>query len=440
MTQPDNEEKKLTVVVQEGKRWKRTLEIEVPKEMVDEEFEAVYEKYKNLSKIPGFREGKAPMHLVKLRYQKEIEEEILESLVPKAYEDAIKENNLSPISLPLVKEIQFKEGTPLKFKAEIEIKPEVEIKNYTGLEVVKRVKQITDKDIEQSLDYLRGDFAELHPVQRKAKSNDRLIVDMTKHQDGKEDKLKNQELFLDPHNMIKEFQVALVNAEAGEKKEFEVDYPSTFHNKKLAGKKVRYQITIKEIKEKVLPEVNDNFAKTVGGYNTIAELKSKIREGLVKKAQRDGEAEAKNELTNQVIKRNPFEVPETLLNFYMDSLIQDLKRKYQKVDEEKTKEKYRDIAIGHIRWDLLFHQIAEKENIQVTKEDMETWLEDFARDYKMKAEEARKLLENPSQIKKIKEDLLEKKVLEFLLKNAKIKEETFLTQETEEKKSDDQIK
>ncbi|MCK4224732.1 MAG: trigger factor [candidate division Zixibacteria bacterium] len=439
MSQSDNDEKKLNVDVQEGKGWKRTLEIEVPKETVDEEFEAAYQKYRNLAKIPGFRKGKAPMHTVKLRYQKEIEEEVLESLVPKAYEDAVKETSLSPICLPEVKDIQFKEETPLKFKAEIEIKPEVEVKNYTGLEVAKRVKQITDKDVEQSLNYLREDFAELHPVQREAKLYDHLIVDMTKYQDGKEDRLKNQELFLDPHNMIKEFQEALVNAKAGEKKEFEVDYSPTFHNKKLAGKKVGYQITIRDVKEKVLPEVNDNFAKTVGGYNTIVELKVKVREGLVKRAQRDAEGEVKNELINQVIKRNPFEVPDTLFNYYIDSLIKDLKTKYKKVNEKKIREEYRDIAIGHIRWDLLFHQIVEKENIQVTQEEIDAWVEDFAQNYKMKTEEARKLSENPSQLKRIKEDLLEKKTLNFLLQNAKIKEETFFPQKTEEENSGNQI-
>ena len=262
MTQSDKEEKKLTVAVQEGKGWKRTLEIEVPKETVDEEFEAAYQKYKNLAKIPGFRQGKAPMHLVKLRYQKEIEEEVLESLVPKAYEDAVKETDLSPICLPEVKEIQFKEGTPLKFKAEIEIKPEVEVKDYNGLEVVKKVKQITDEDIEQSLNYLREDFAELHPVQREAKLYDHLAVDLIKYQEGKEDRLKNHELFLDPHNMIKEFQEALIKAKAGDKKEFEVNYLPSFHNKKLAGKKVRYEITVKEVKEKILPKPDDNFAKS----------------------------------------------------------------------------------------------------------------------------------------------------------------------------------
>ncbi len=440
MTQSDKEEKKLNVDVQQGKGWKRILEIEVPKETVDKEFEAAYQKYKNLAKIPGFRKGKTPMHLVKLRFKEEIEKEVLESLVPKAYEDAVKKTDLSPICLPEVKEIQFKEETPLKFKAEIEIKPEVEVKDYIGLEVVKKVKQITDKDVEQSLNYLREDFAELHPVQRETKLYDHLVVDLTKYQEGKEDRLKNHELFLDPHNMIKEFQEALLNAKAGDKKEFEVNYLPSFHNKKLAGKKVRYEITIKEVKEKVLPEIDDNFAKTVGGYQTITQLKSGIREGLVKRAQRDAEAEVKNELINQLIKKNAFEVPETLLNFYMDSLIQDFKRKYQKVDEKKIREEYRDIATGHIRWDLLFHQIVEKENVQVTQEEMEAWVEAFARDHKMKAEEAKKLLENPSQIKRIKEDLLEKKVLDFLLKNAKIEEEALLSKKTEEENLNDQTK
>jgi trigger factor len=440
LTESNNEEKKLSVEVQEGKAWKRTLEIEVSKETVDEEFEAACQKYRSEAKIPGFRKGKAPMDMVKRRFKEAIKREVLETLVPKAYEDAVSEVDLSPISLPEVTQIQFKEGTALKFKAEIEVKPEVEVKDYTGLEVVKGVVEITDRDVEQSLNYLREDFAELHPVQREAKLYDYLVVDLTKSHDGKEDKLQNHGLFLDPHNMIKEFQEALVSSKAGEKKEFEVDYPDSFHNKQLAGKKVKYEITIKEVKEKVLPEVNDDFVRTVGRFKTVEELKNKIKDGLLKKAQSDAEVQVKNELVNQVIKRNPFEVPEALINYYMDSLIKDLKNKYRKVDEKKVREDYRDIAIGHIKWDFFFHQIAEKERVQVTKEDLETWIEAFAKDYKMKTEDAKKLLENPSQIKRIREDVLEKKVLDFLRRSAKIKEETIPAQVIQKEDVDRQAK
>jgi trigger factor len=265
-------------------------------------------------------------------------------------------------------------------------------------------------------------------------------VDLIKDQDGKEDKLQNHELFLDPHNMIKEFQTALVGSKAGEKKEFEVTYPADFHNKQLAGKKVKYEITIKEVKEKVLPEVNDNLVKTVGKFKTVEELKNKIRDGLLKKAQREAEVQVKNELISQVIKRNPFEVPETLISYYMDSLIKDLKSKYKKVDEEKVRKDYREIAIGHIKWDFFFHRIADKENIKTNQEDLEAWMDAFAKDYKMKIEDAKKLLENPSQIKRIKEELLEKKVLDFLRRSAKIKEETIPAQVIPKEDSNEQAK
>ncbi len=429
MTGSNQEEKKATVTLQEGKGWKRTLEIEVPKETVDSEFETVYNKFQALSKIPGFRKGKAPMNMVKLRFQEKIEEEVLETLVPKAYEDAVKENNLSPICLPVVKDIEFKEGSPLKFKAEFEIQPEVEAKDYIGLEVVRRVKEISDKDVETSLNYLREDFAELHPVEREARLYDYLIVDLIKFQEGKEDKVENQQIFLDPHNMIKEFQEALVNAKAGEQKEFEVDYSTTFHNPKLAGKKVKYQIIVKDVKEKVLPEADDNFAKTMGKYNTLDELKSKIRQGLIKRDLKDAETEVKNDLINEVIKHNLFEVPETLLNFYLDSVLEDLKKKYNKVDEKKIREQYQAVALAAIRWDFLFHQIAEKENIQVTKEDLDAWVTESEKIMRAQGVEADKLVEDPSNVKKIKEEILEKKTLDFLLKNAKIKEVPYIPEE-----------
>lgn len=206
----------------------------------------------------------------------------------------------------------------------------VEAKDYIGLEVVKRLKEITTEDVEKSLNYLREDFAVLNPVEREAKLEDYLIIDIIKIENGKEEKAENQQIFLDPHNIIQEFREALINAKAGDKKEFEVDYPPTFHNKKLAGKKVRYNITVREVKEKVLPPVDVNFAKTVGKYNTVAELKDKIREGLVQRDLKDALTEVKNDLINEVIKHNQFEVPETLINFYLDSVVEDLKKNTKK--------------------------------------------------------------------------------------------------------------
>jgi len=428
LSSSEKEEKRLTVDGHQGKAWKRTLEIEVPKETVDEEFEAAYRKYKNEAKIPGFRKGKAPLEMVKRRFKDAIQKDVLETLVPRTYEDALSETDLSPISMPEVKEIDFEEGKPLKFKAEIEVKPEVDVKDYTGLQVTKRTQEVTDNDVEQSLKYLREDLAQLQPAEREAKYYDHLIVDLTKEQQGNKEDVKNHELVLDPHNMIKEFQDALLKAKAGEEREFEVDYPADFHNKKLAGNKVGYKISIKEIKEKILPEANDEFAKSVGKFETLDQLKEKIREGLLQKARRNAEMELKNELVNEVIKRNPFEVPDTLFDYYMEALTKDLKEKYKKVDEKKVREDYKDVAIGHIKWDFLFHQIVEKEKIEVTREDMDAWVEHFARDYKMKPEDARKLVESPSQIKKIREELLEKKVLDFLRKSAQVKEETIPAQ------------
>lgn len=426
MAEQNEKEKDLKVSVTEDKAWKRILDIELSKEKVDDEFDAVFEKYKTHSKIPGFRKGKAPMELVKLRFKDAMEKDVVESLVPKAFEDAVKEANLSPISLPVVKDLQFQKGMPLKFKAEIDVKPEVEVKNYKGIEVVKKIRQVTQEDVNRSLNYLREDFAELHPVERTAKFYDHLIVDLVKHQEGKEDKLQNQQLFLDPHNMIREFQDALIKAKAGDEKEIDVNYQPDFHNKKLAGKNVKYLIKVKQIKEKVLPEANDDFAKMVGGYKNLAELKLKIKEDLSKKATLDAERNLRNELINRVVKLNFFEVPETVLNFYLDSLIEDLKKKYQKVDEAKIREEYQQIGAAHIRWDYLLHKIAEKEKIEVNKEDIEEWTKKFAKDYKMEREKAKELLETPQNTKRIRENILEEKVVDSLLKNAVIKEESFL--------------
>ncbi|MCK4385624.1 MAG: hypothetical protein KAW52_05095, partial [candidate division Zixibacteria bacterium] len=176
---------------------------------------------------------------------------------------------------------------------------------------------------------------------------------------------------------------------------------------------------------------NDDFAKMVGGYKDLAELETKIKEDLTKKAMQEGEKNLRNELINQVVKLNFFEVPETLLNFYLDSLVEDLKKKHKKVDEAKIREEYKEIGAGHIRWDYLFHQIAEKEKIEVNKEEIEEWTKKFAKDYKMEKEKAEELLVTPQNTKRIRENILEDKVIDFLLKNATIKEETFFAQSGE---------
>jgi len=430
LSEQNQNEKDLKVNVTESKAWRRILDIEVSKEKVDDEFDAAYEKYRAHSKIPGFRKGKAPMDLVKLRFKDAVEKEVMESLVPKAYEDALKETSLSPISLPVVKDLQMQKGTPLRFKAEVDVRPEIEVKDYQAVKLVRRTKQITEEDVDRTLNYVREDFAELHPVEREAKYYDHLTVDMTKHEEEKKDKLENQQLILDPHNMIKEFQESLIKVKTGDEKEIDVNYREDFHNKKLAGKNVKYTIKVKQVKEKILPEANDDLAKMVGDYKNLTELKTKIKQDLTEKAIQDSEKNLRNELINQIIKLNFFEVPETVLKFYLDSLIEDLKKKYKKVDETKTREEFKEIGAAQIRWDYLFHQIAEKEKIEVTKEEVEEWASKFAKDYRMEKEQADQLLGTPQKIKRIQENILEDKVVDFLLKNAVIEEETFLADDS----------
>jgi trigger factor len=422
----EQNQKDLKVCVTEEKAWKRILEIEVSKEKVDDEFHEVYEKYRAHSKIPGFRKGKAPMNLVQLRFKDAVEKEVMESLVPKAYEDAVKETDLSPISFPVVKDLQFQKGMPLKFKAEVDVRPEIEVKDYKGIKLTRKTKQVTEEDVNRTLNYVREDFAELHPVEREAKFYDHLTVDMTKYQEGKEDSLENQQLVLDPHNMIKEFQETLIKTEAGDEREIEVNYRPDFHNQKLAGKSVKYKIKVKQVKEKVLPDANDDLAKMAGDFKDLAELKAKITEDLTKKAMQDSEKNLRNDLINQVIKLNFFEVPETLLKFYLDSLIQDLKKKYRKVDEAKTREDFKEIGAAQIRWDYLLHRIAEKEKVEVTQDEIEEWTKKFAKEYRMEKDKAEQLLGTPEKIKRIQENILEDKVVDFLLKNAVVEEESFV--------------
>lgn len=416
----------MKVNVTRDKAWKRVLEIEIPVEKVKGEFDSVYEEYQKKAKVPGFRVGKAPLELIKSKYKDAVTKDVLENLLPQAYQEAVKESNLTPLTFPLLKDVEYKEGLPLKFKALIEVRPEIEVKDYKGLHLKRKIIQITEEHVQNAINYLREKNAELHSVDRGAKDEDFLIVDLEEISgDSNKPKTKNenQQIWLRKEGLLTEFYRGFLGAKAGEEKEIEAIYPQDYFEKSLAGKVVRYKTRIKEIKEKILPEINDDFAKGLGEYKTLAELKDRIIQDLEKQAQQDTEKDLSNQVIKQVVEKNSFEVPESLLKLYLDSVIEDFKKSYKKIDEEKIKENYKELGLSRIRWEFILHQIAKTEKIEVVKEDKDKWIENFAKANSLELKKAKEYLAQSKKIKDIDETILENKVIEFILSHSKIKEE-----------------
>lgn len=417
----------MKVTVTEDKAWKRILEIEVPREIVDGEFESVYQKFQSQAKIPGFRPGKAPIDLVKSRFKEGIEKEVLETLLPKAFDDAVKESKLYPINLPRLKEIEFEKGAALKFKAEVEIRPEIEPKDYKGLELTKRIYPTTEKEVQKALELLQERMAELKSVEREARDGDFLIVDLVKlfdkNQKLKEEKVENYQLQLGAKTIFQEVESQLVGSKTGEEKEIEINYPKDYFVKELADNTVKYRIKVKEIKEKLLAEIDDQFAKSVDGSKDLKELQEKVKKDLIEQSEKDSQEELKNGLVKKVVENNQFEVPSSMLETYLNSVVEDFKKRYKDAEEEKIREGYKEIGTNQIRWIILFHDIAKNEKIEVTAEDVDNWTEKFAKAYNQTIDKAREILAQSKKIQDLKETILEEKVLDFLLSQSQIKEE-----------------
>ena len=428
----------MKVNVTEEKAWKRVLEIEIPVEKVKGEFDSVYLEYQRKAKIPGFRPGKAPLELIKKRYKDKVTKDVLENLLPEAYQEAVKQSNLTPLTLPLVREVEFKEGLPLKFKAQIEIRPEIEPQDYKGLQLRRKIIQITETHVQNALTYLQDKNAELHSVDREAKDGDFLVVDLEEIAEGEakvKKKTENQTIWLKKENLLTEFYRGFSGAKAGEEKEIEALYPQDYFEKNLAGKVIKYKAKVKEVKEKILPEINDDFAKSLGEYKSLEDLKSKIKEDLKIKAKQDEEKDLANQVIKQVVEKNNFEVPESLLDLYLDSVIEDLKKTYKKVNEEKIREQYRELGLARIRWEFIRQEIAKKEKVEVTKEEIDKWVENFAKANSLELKQAKEFIAQNKKIENIKDTILEDKVIDFILNNSKIKEEIIKEPKQEKEKS-----
>ena len=432
----------MKVNVTKDKAWKRVLEIEIPLEKVNGEFDSVYQEYQKKVRVPGFRPGKAPLELIKTKYKDAVTKDVLENLLPQAYQEAVKEINLTPLTLPLLKDIEFQAGLPLRFKALIEVRPEIEVKDYKGLQLKRKIIQVTEEHVQNTLNYLQDKNAELHSVEREAKDGDFLIVDLVdleevaERKDRAKRKTENQSIWLRKENLLTEFYRGFLGARAGEEKQIEALYPKDYFEKSLAGRVVKYQTKIKEIKEKVLPEINDDFAKSLGEYKNLEELKNKMKEDLEKQARQDAEKDLASQVIKQVVEKNSFEVPESLLNLYIDLVVEDFKKSYKKVDEEKIREDYKELGLTRIRWEFIRHEIAAKEKIEVTKEDVDKWTENFAKTNSLELKKAKEFLAQNKKIKDIRETILENKVIEFILNNSKVKDEVIKEPKTEKEEKE----
>lgn len=415
------------------------LQVEVEAERVDAALERAYRKLVSRVNIPGFRKGRAPRKIVEARLGKEaLYDEALDDLIPAAYREALEVTQTEPIDQPRLYDVEIEEGKPLRFRAEVEVKPEAELGEYKGLEVEKLVEQVEEKDVDHILEHLREDHSELVPADRQeVQRGDFALIDFEGFIDGEPfsgGAGKGYLLEIGSGRFIDGFEEQLIGAKVGEVTEVKVTFPADYRAESLRGKEALFKVTVRELKVKRLPELDDEFAKDVGDAETLEELRAKIRKDLEQAAAERAEREMRDKLVRIVRDNSVVDAPEVLVEGELAEMVNEFARSlvYSGIDPqayfsrpgrsiEDLKNELRPEAVGRVKARLVLETIAKREGIVVQPDELEARIEEIASG-RRDVDAVRKELQDPDRRAALRESLLLEKVVDFLVAQAKVEE------------------
>lgn len=420
----------------------RRLNIEVPAQIVSNTFEQMFKGIQKQANIKGFRQGKAPLTTIKSLYGDRVKQDVVQELVQKHYFEALKEHELDPISYPDFEFDQPLEGKDFSFSANFEVKPEVPLKKYEGLEIDKEKLEIDDSKISEVLENIRSSRAEMVDVleDRAAQNGDVAVIDFEGFVDGKpleNGAGKSHNLELGAKQFIEGFEEGVVGMKVGETKNLSLKFPEQYHAADIAGKPVDFKVTLTALKKKVLPELNDEFVSQMmaqgGGSekHTLETLKATIRADLEQTETKRIEGDLKNRLLKALVALNPVEVPPSMLTEQKQALKDDMKKRMQEQgmsegDFESYAEKwdsdFESTATEMIQSGFLIDAIAKKENLRWTEEDLNKKFAEFSAQTGIEPARIKEFYSRPEQLNRLTYTLTEEKVIDFLLKSAKVVE------------------
>jgi trigger factor len=415
---------------------RREIEMEIPADNVQKATEKVARDLARVARIPGFRPGKAPVTLIRRRFAEEIKGEVLESLVPEFLEKELTEKKLTPVTRPEVDKVDFTQEGPLKFRARFEVLPEFELGDYQNLEVEVEAVEIGDKEVNQTLDDMRERHASYVPVEgRAAKDGDfaQLKILATPAGGGEPIRADNVTCHIGAEETLEAFTENLRGASVGETKRFEIKYPEDYQDKKLAGKTFHYAAEVKALREKKLPALDDEFVKELGegagGAKSLEELRAKIRERLNAAREDQQQAQTREKLLEELIKRHDFPVPESLVEHQLDVRLERVVRSLAaqgvdpravNVDWVSLRERQRDRAVRDVQAEILLDRIATAEKLEVSDEELDKEIESLAQHSGESAPALRARLTKQGALDRMKSKLRSDKAIELLHRTARI--------------------
>jgi trigger factor len=419
----------------------KELKIEIEPQRVREAFDRISQQYSKAATIPGFRPGHAPTSVVRTRYKSEIRSEVLRELLPDAVNDAIIEHSLNPLGQP---DVQFENQEvlerfgeePLTLKVTVEVLPEIKLDTYKGLEAVRRKRPITDDDVTKMIDSLREASASLQPVEDRASElGDTVTINargkmLDESDESEEVKVDDVEVVLGGPGVMKEFTENLTGVKPDDTRTFTVEYPENYESKGLAGKKIEYLAEVTAVRRKELPELDDEWAKSLGGdFDSAETLKTKVREDLEARATAESDRQLRDDVMRKLIDAHQFEVPQSLIAQQTKHRLEGVARQMmsrgidprsEELNWEGAREELTVQAEDDVRTTMLLEKVAEAENITVSDDEVETEIHSIAIASQQPLEKVRAALTKDGGERSIAHRLRNRKALELLIENASI--------------------
>ncbi len=415
---------------------KRELELEIPAENVTKATEKVARDLARVARVPGFRPGKAPVTLIRRRFAEDIQGEVVQSLVPEYLEKALGEKNLTPVTRPEVDKVDFKEGEPLRFRAVFEVLPEFDLGDYKNLTVNIDAVEAGDAQVDKTIEEMRERAATFVPVEgRPAKDGDYVLIKLSGMPVGGGEPVQADNILchIGAEETLESFTENLRGASPGDTKKFRSQYPDDYPDQKLAGKAYDYSVEVQGIKEKKLPELNDEFAKDAagekGGFSTIAEMRQLITKDLESAKEDQQQSQAREKILEALVKQHDFPVPEALVEHQMDVRLERTVRtlaaqgvdpRAVNVDWVALRKRQQDRAVDDVKAELLIDRIAEAEKIDVTDEEVEKQIEALAERSGESATALRARLTKQGALDRMKSKLRSDKTIDWLYRNTRI--------------------
>ena len=408
---------------------KHALEVEIPVEDVNSETGRVVEDFQKRVRLPGFRPGKAPASLILRNYSDDVRQKVLEKLIPKALQKEFESQNLRVVGNPNVTDVHFHDGEAVHFKAEFEVYPEFELKEFRGVTVPYHDPEVTDEDVEKRVEEIRDQKATYANVDPRPLQDGDFAVMSLESLEGVEPPVQSDEMTLEigGPDSLEGFTENLRGMSPGEQKEFEVTYPEDYGQERLSGKTVKFRASVTGVRKKELPETNDEFAQDLGDYRTMDELRAAVKKSLFDQRQEEAQREAKDKIVEYLVDQHEFPLPEAFISRQIENRVEQRLRtlaqqgvdpKSFNLDWESIKEAQREPAMREVKASLLLSRIAERENIAATRDEVDKQVERIARQQREAFAPLRIRLEKDGTLGRIASHIQTEKTLNFLFEHA----------------------